>query len=337
MKRLFRKLKSYLQIILQVQNLARSLFALSSTISVMMLYFLYPESYNITWKGRAYYIFFLWLALLENALNWGKINVKIDALKSKRFLASAIVAFLPITYILIVDFFEVDKIIIDSFPKRYGMSIWAESMPLTIEYIILAALFSLTVILAYGKRGLRYLALPISLSWAIGTIFLIDNLYPFGEFTPFQMIVPATSMLASSILSLIGYNTELRGQIYGATTLRVWSNKGEATFGIAWPCSGVEGLILYSVVTALFLRDSKFSQRQKILCFLVGAAITYFINALRIAMIFIIAIEYGVASPEVQRFHGYYGPLFSVMWILAYQLIIAAQSLWNERRTKGAT
>ncbi|MEM1514566.1 MAG: exosortase/archaeosortase family protein [Candidatus Bathyarchaeia archaeon] len=322
---------------MRLSNLVKISFILSSTVSLITLYFLYLESYEVTWKGRAYYIFFLWLVFLEFILNWEKIDVKVHSLKSKRFSALIVVTLLPTIYVVIASFSGLNREIMNVFPKHYGMSVWAESMPLTIEYIILASLFLLIVILAYGRRGLRYLAPPISLLWAIGIIFIIDNLYPFGEFTLFQMLVPATSILASSILSLIGYNVELRGQIYGATALKVWSDKGEATFGITWPCSGVEGLILYSVITALFLSDSTLPRRLKILYFLIGAVITYIINALRIVMVFTIATKHGVTSPEVQRFHDYYGPLFSVMWILAYQLvIIAAQSLWSKRKSKDA-
>jgi len=337
LKKLLYKLKSWLQTILQPQNLAKAPFILSSTMSIMTLYFLHPESYNVTWKGRAYYIFFLWLVFLEVVLNWGKIKAKVNALKSKRFLASAIAAFLPIIYILIIDFLGIGKIIIDSFPKYYGMSFWAESMPLAIEYIVLAALFSLTAALTYGVEGLRHFTLSISLLSAIGLIFLVDNFYPYGEFTPFQILAPATTMLASEILSLMGYRAEVKGQSYGAVVMKVWRDGDKASFGIAWPCSGVESLIIYSVVTALFLKDSSFSRKQKILYFLVGAIITYIINALRIAKIFIIAVEYGVTSPEVRRFHDYYGPLCSVTWIAAYQLImVITQLLLEKMRSKNA-
>lgn len=335
LKRLLCKLKSWLQTILRVQNLAKAPFILSSTISIMTLYLLYPESYNVTWKGRAYYIFFLWLVSLEVALNWGKIKAKVNALKSKRFLASAIAAFLPIIYVLTVDLFEIDRVIIDSFPKYYGMSFWAENMPLAIEYIVLAALFSLTAALTYGVEGLRHFMLPISLLSAIGLIFLVDNFYPYGEFTPFQILAPATTMLASEILSLMGYKAEVRGQSYGTIVMKVWSDGDEASFGIAWPCSGVESLIIYSVLTALFLKDSLFSRKQKILYFLIGAIITYIVNALRIARIFIIAVEYGVNSPEVRRFHDYYGPLYSVTWIVSYQLIaVITQFLLEKIKSK---
>lgn len=321
--------------IVRLPNLVRLLFILSPTASLIVLYLLYPGSFEVVWKGRAYYIFFLWLILFEIMLDRRKINTRFHSLRSKRFLTLLVVSSLPTVYVLVAFFSGLNTEIINVFPKHYGMSIWAENMPLTVEYIVLASFFSLTAILAYGREGLKHLILPFSFLWAVGMVFLIDNLYPFGEFIPFQILVPATSTLVANVLSLIGYNTKLEGQIYGVTVLRVWGDKGAASLGIAWPCSGVESLIIYSVITALFLKDGTFPRRQKIIYFLAGAVITYLINIIRIANIFIIAIEYGVSSQEVRRFHDYYGPLYSITWIIAYQLmIVATQFLWNKVRPK---
>lgn len=67
--------------------------------------------------------------------------------------------------------------------------------------------------------------------------------------------------------------------------------------------------------------------------FAVGAVITYFINVLRIATIFTIGMQYGATSTQVETFHSYYGPLYSITWIIAYPLIIyAAQGLWKRKK-----
>ena len=164
-----------------------------------------------------------------------------------------------------------------------------------------------------------------------GSIFLIENLYPFGEFSPFQMLVPTTITLANSLLTLMGYQTELSGQTYKTPVLKVRSERGEASFGIAWPCSGIDSLIIYSSVTILLLENDDSSLKHKVVYFLAGAMVTYFINVLRIVKIFTIAIEFGVTSLEVQRFHDYYGPLYSIAWIIMYQLIIVgSRSLWRK-------
>lgn len=334
---LTRILKVKISRIMRASNLVKIVFVLSFAASFLILYLLYPESYERTWKGRIYYLFFLWLASLELILNWEKINVKVCELKSKRFIILIIAALLPTTYVLVASFSGLNTAIMELSPKHYGLDWWSKFMPLTIEYIVFTTLSLLIVILTYGIEGLRYFALPLSLLGATGSIFLIDNLYPFGEFTPFQMLVPTTVTLANSLLTMMGYQTELSGQTYKTPVLKVRSETGEASFGIAWPCSGIDGLIVYSVITVLFLENNDSSLKRKIAYFLVGAVVTYFINVLRIVEIFVIAVKYGVTSLEVQRFHDYYGPLWSIAWIITYQMvIIGAQFLYRKVSLKHA-
>lgn len=317
---------------IDLSSLIKVSFAFSYIAAFIILYFLYPGSYERTWKGRAYYLFFTWLVLMELTLNWGKISVKIQRVKSKRFMALVAVTLLPTLYALASDFFGLNTLLIDLSPKHHGLDYWSMFMPLTVEYLVFTILSLPLTVLPYGIDGLRRFLLPIALMGIVGVIFLVDSLYPFGEFVPFQIIVPLTAILASKLLTLLGYKTELRGQIYGAQVLRVWSEKGEASFGIAWPCSGIDSLIIYSIVTALFLKESVIPRRLKVVYFLVGAVITYFINILRVAKIFMLAVEYGASSLEVQRFHDHYGPLYSIVWIIAYQLmIICIQYLLREK------
>ncbi|MBS7649721.1 MAG: archaeosortase/exosortase family protein [Candidatus Bathyarchaeia archaeon] len=333
-----RTLKNRLSGVIRTSNLVKILFILSLTASVLISYLLNPESFERTWKGRVYYIFFLWLTSLKLILKWGKIYVKITKLKSTRFIIFCIASLLPIIYALAANFSGLNSIIVELSPKHYGDDWWAKTMPTTIEYIVFTVLFSLINVVAYGIRGLRVFLLPIALLGTVGSIFLIDNLYPHGEFTPFQIFVPTTAAFAARILDLMGYQVEVKGQTYKTPVLRVRSSEGEASFGIAWPCSGIDSLIIYSAVTILFLEDEAVSWKRKAAYFLIGALVAYFINVLRIAEIFILAVKYGVTSLEVQRFHDYYGPLYSLTWIIFYQLIIiGVQSLQKKISSKATT
>jgi exosortase/archaeosortase family protein len=221
-------------------------------------------------------------------------------------------------------------------PKHFGNTFWAELMPLSVEYLVFAVLFTLIVVLAYGIAGLKNLAIATAFLGAIGTIYIIDNLYPEGQFTPFQIIVPTTTTLASSFLNLIGYRTYIDAKT--TTPLLVASN-AKGTFGarIAWPCSGVESLVIYAITILLFLKNSSIKWPYKIVYFLIGAIVTYFINILRIATIFVIAIDTGGWSYQAQRFHDYYGMLYSIIWILSYPLIIiGSRALWGRIRGNKA-
>jgi len=303
---------------------------LALIIPFLILYSLYPESYEATWKGRTYYLFFIWLIFLEVILSGEKIQVnKLKKLKSIRTIAFIIFLLLSTTYVIAANYYGLNDTIMELAIKNNVPR--ANEIPLSMEYLIFTIVFALTILLAHGRQGLMNHSISVIFLGIIGSIYTVDSIYPYGSFTPFQILVPTTATLAASVLNLMGYQTEWIGQLFGTPVLRVWNQKGEAFFGIAWPCSGIDSLIIYSVTILLFLKNSVISWKQRTVYFIIGAAITYFINILRIATIFIIAIDYGVNSPQVQQFHNYYGSLYSITWIITYPLIIiGAQALWRK-------
>jgi thaumarchaeosortase len=304
------------------------------TIPFFILYSLYPESYEATWKGRTYYLFFLWLIFLELILSWEKIQVnKLKKLKSIRTIAFIILLLLPTTYVVAANYYGLNNAIMELAIKNNVPR--AHEIPLSTEYLIFTMLFALTILLIHGHEGLMSHSISVIFLGIMGLIYTVDSLYPYGSFTPFQILVPTTATLAASVLTLMGYQTEWMGQFFGTPVLRVWNQKGEAFFGVAWPCSGIDSLIIYSVTVLLFLKGSVISWKQRAVYFIIGAAITYFINILRIATIFIIAIDYGMDSSQVQQFHNYYGSLYSITWIITYPLIIiGVQALWRKIKSR---
>jgi thaumarchaeosortase len=303
---------------------------LSLIIPLLIIYHRYPESYEATWKGRTYYLFFIWLIFLELILNWEKIQVnKLKKPKSIRTMAFIILLLLPTMYVVAANYYGLNDTIKELAMKNNVPR--AHEIPLSTEYLIFTIFFALTNLLAHGREGLKTHSISIIFLGIIGSIYAIDSVYPYGSFTPFQIIVPTTAALAASVLNLMGYQTEWIGQLLGTPVLRVWNQKGEAVAGIAWSCSGVDSLILYSVTILLFLKDSGISWKWRTIYFAIGAAITYFINILRIVTIFIIGIDYGVGSAQWWQFHNYYGALYSISWIITYPLIIiGTQALWRK-------
>jgi exosortase/archaeosortase family protein len=301
---------------------------LSFIIPFLILYSLYPASYEATWKGRTYYLFFLWLALLELILSWEKIEVKIRKIKSARFIMLTILLLMPTVYVIVANFSGLNTAIVDISPKHYGDYFWANLMPLSVEYLVFTMLFALIILAAYGIKGLKDFLLPPCLIGVIGLIYVIDNLCPYGYFTPFQILVPTTTNLAANVLNVMGYKTRItfNNSTYGsAPLLTVWDpNNLRRSAGsyIAWPCSGIDSLIIYSAVIVLFLKNMTTSWRQRIAYFTIGAIVTYLINILRIVTIFILGMDYGMSSPQVEQFHNYYGALYSITWIVTYPLII---------------
>jgi exosortase/archaeosortase family protein len=293
----------------------------------------------MTWKGRTFYIFFLWLALLEMILSWDALqSIKANKLTSVRTVVFLLALLLPSVYLIASNYYGFPSIAIIYWSWRIGLS-QPDWIPLDVEYFVLAALFVLIVWLQYGVKGLKNILISPVFLTTIGAIYTIDNFYRYGSFTPFQVFVPATATLAARFLNYLGYQTQLT---LGGSMPVLYAHVANSTLGfaaaIAWPCSGVESLVIYTVTILLFLKKSVLSLAQKVTIFAIGATVTYIINILRIATIFIIAINTGgYYTLQAQQFHDYYGQLYSIIWIMSYLfIIIGSQALWERFRNRKA-
>lgn len=301
-----------------------SLVFLSFAIPFSLLYYLDAPSFDQTWKGRTFYLFFVWLFIMELILDWEKYSSETAGnLSAKNLFVLITTSILPTVYVVIANYYGLNMAIA-SLAGQYKIH-WNQSMPLSTEYLVFMALFSLVLFSAYKSRGLKDFSLSIFFLGIIGVIYTIDNIYPGGNFTPFQIFVPTTAMFAERLLNLIGYQTMWMGEYEGAPVLRAWNSKGEASFGIAWPCSGVESFLIYIITILLFLKKTAIPWKQKAIYFIIGAVVTYFINILRIVTIFVIAINNG--SDAAWVFHNYYGLLYSVAWIMSYPMIIIGSQI----------
>jgi thaumarchaeosortase len=335
------KIKTSIQIIKKNGILIKLLPLISFIIPVLILYSLYQKTFEPVWTGnwenRVGYIFFLWLFSLETILSWEELRTREFKLKSIKTIAFIITLLLPTIYVIISNYFGLNTLIIN-LAKKYNIKPgWAELMPLSMEYLVFAVLFALIIFLEQGRSGLKNYSISTFFLVIIGTIYIINNAYPFGKFTPFQLLVHPTTMLAANILNLMGYRTTIsfidNHPVYGSlTNLGISDSHGNsAQFGIAWPCAGVESLLVYTVTILLFLKKSAIPLNHKIIYFMIGAIVTYFINILRIVSVFVIAINKG----DWGMFHDYYGQLYSLTWIISYPLIIiGSQALWNKIRKR---
>lgn len=305
---------------------------ISFIIPFLILYYLYPNTFQITYQGRTFFLFFLWLASLEIILNWGKTsNNRICELKTARKVFYITSLALPAIYVVVANYFGLNDIIIEA--AKLGNVPLADLVPLSIEYIVFAVLFTLIILL--GNRRIMNFSISTFFLMSIGIIYAIDDLYPYGRFTPFQILVPATVTLAANVLDLMGYQTSIQfmnDPYYGSMPMlsALDPNEGNfASFSIAWPCAGVESLIIYTITILLFLKKTSVPWKQGIVYLVVGAVITYVINILRIVTVFVISIKGG----DVWAFHNYYGWLYSLTWIVSYPLIIiGSRILWRKIR-----
>jgi thaumarchaeosortase len=243
---------------------------------------------------------------------------------------------LPTLYVIFEAYFGLNVTITNW--ATHGSVVFAAWMPLSIEYMAFSVFLVLAVGISFGKKGVTGFALPALFAAIVGVLYTIDNMFPYGEFTPFQMLVPTTTNFAAGLLSLMGNSVISGFEIAtGMPTLDVTGPLGTAKFAIAWPCAGIESLLIFTGVSLLFLNRMDLSWKAKIGFFALGSAVVYFINVLRIGAIFTLGMQYGETSLQVQDFHFYYGPLYAMTWIIAYPLIIILVSSWKKiRRPQSA-
>ena len=293
------------------------------------------DSFQLMWKGRTFQLFFVWLIALELMLSWETINLRISKYNRAVVLFCVIGLLLPSLYVLAENFFGFNNLLA-SWASQSGITFF-ESMPLAVEYLVFGLFFCFMTLATFGRKGLKIFVLPALFIILVGILYTVDNLFPYGQFTPFQLLVPTTALLASGVLGFIGYST-VSGTENGMPTLQASGSLGTAKFAIAWPCAGVESLLIFTAVTLLFLKRMPVSWKAKLGFFAFGAAITYLINVLRITVIFTIGMQYGTSSDQVQMFHFYYGPLYAMAWIVSYPLILLGSHwLWRRTRTPQLT
>jgi exosortase/archaeosortase family protein len=273
---------------------------------------------------------------MQLILDWDRYHFAENMRFSKpRLFAFCAFVFLPTLYVILSNFLGLNSAIFDFavqrgivFPGESDPYFWARLMPLSTEYLVFTVLFAAILLSVWGRRGLIDFSPSIGLIGAVGIIYTIDNIFPNGEFTPFQFFVPATATLASFILSFMGYRVSL-STAQSMPKLVAFNQNGVFGANIAWPCSGVESFVIYTIVAILFLKITGYSWKEKLAYFGIGAIVTYLINILRIASIYVIGVNSDGVT--VMRFHDYYAQLLSILWIAVYPLLIIGTKILFEK------
>jgi exosortase/archaeosortase family protein len=260
---------------------------------------------------------------METIFNREKIQkTQITTLKPVQRFSLAISLLLPLIYVVVSKYFGLDSLIA-GFAIQNNVPA-AELLPLSLEYLVFTILFILIISLMHGSENLMDFSLSIFFLASIGVLYAVDDLHPYGQFTPFQALVPTTATLAAKVLNLMGYHTQIQftnDPIHGSLpTLITWDPQGGTytTFSIAWPCAGVESLLIYTMTLLLFFKKTVIPWKQRALYFVIGAATTYLVNISRVVAVFVISLNGG----DVWTFHNFYGWLFSITWIVVYPFII---------------
>jgi len=289
-----------------------------------------------TWKGRMFYLFFIWLFFIESIIDWDKI-VERKPTSRFRILASFVCAFVPTIYVLVVNFVPNASQTILNIGQYLGIQgdLTSENFltfhwPLSLEYFVFVIFFATAAILAYKKDGLKTFSISLSLLGGMASAYMIDTIYPFGLFTPLQLFALPTAASTAAFIELLGYKATiwypspypLPYPYSGARLPYLALTSGGKSYGanVGWPCAGVHSLLLYVLIILVFFKRSEISGVRKVTYFIIGAFGTYFVNVLRIYGILITGLNYGDAAATV--FHSTYGELFFFTWIFSYILLI---------------
>jgi len=304
----------------------RFVIPFSFILPISTLYLVYPDSFELIWKGRTPYLIFLWLLFLEIALAWKKLPSKPPSVA-----AIAITTAVP-TYLISIFAFALNDEIME-LGKLVGVPYQEHGWllgdwVLSIEYVVLTVCFVASILLTYRIDGLKFFSISAFFLGATSCFYMIDTFYPLGLLNALQGFVPIIASLAASILNGIGYATEVLPpeEVYrryphlGETGMSGLHVQGYGDVLIAWGCAGVQSFFIYTFVLLLFIKGVAISFRRKIVYFAVGAVGTFLVNLLRIASICVIGVQRG--SEGLKIFHEYYGELFFIVWIIAYLLII---------------
>src|SRR3972149_5507131 len=160
----------------EIGILARLLPILSLIIPLTILYYQYPSSFEMMWKGRTFLLFFIWLISLATILNWEKFQAnKISKIKSLRTFLFIISLALPTIYVVAANYGGINNALLDLAARNNVYPDSVQWVPLFTEDLVLAVLFTLTISLEYGVSKLTEFSISIAFQGAIGLIYTIDT------------------------------------------------------------------------------------------------------------------------------------------------------------------
>jgi thaumarchaeosortase len=289
-------------------------------------------SFDVTWKGRMFYLFFAWFLIIESAIGWQDI-VKKKPVNRKLIIASIICAIIPTVYVLATNFFGLDLALLKMGHNIGIPSVTASGQPsdflnlqwpLSVEYIVFFVFFLSAVLLAYKAKGLRIFSISFSLLGAISVAYMLDTIYQFGLLRPLQEIALPITATSAALFDFLGYGVQLNYpvQVGGSSvpSLTVSAAGRVATVSVSWACAGVYSLILYLLIILVLFKRTNISGTRKSIYFIIGLFGTFCSAVFRICFIVLVIMHSGYAAGMF--FHNTYGELFGFTWVFVFIMII---------------
>lgn len=305
--------------------LQTSLVFAAFIVPLIIIYLLDAGSFDYLWKGRAPYLLFLWLFILEAALGWNKLKENPLKFCTKKTVLATITLIIPTIYAVGLHVGLQSAIVelgnsIGVPSEQFGEWYLTHSWPFSFEYVLFAVLFIVSIWLLYEKRGLKIFTVSSFFIAGVGIFYMIDTFFPYGTFTVLQSFVPVTASVVIFFLNILGYGTNtFPGGEDGLGLTVIGANSSYSAI-VSWSCAGSHSLFLYSFMIMLFLRGTSISRTRKIIYVVTGALGTFFVNILRIMAILLAGVNSGASLATT--FHEFYGEFFFIIWMFLYLTII---------------
>jgi thaumarchaeosortase len=303
---------------------------------VLLLIVAEPNSFSFFWFwkeqiGRGTFIFIVFLA----AWDWLDSRSRLQIRKERwRHLLIA-----ALTLSILVYYWErATNIEWTNQMRQYVISIGVSpkaplSFLLAMDFIVYAAFAIAVVALVYGRRATTLIVTPAIYAIGSGLLDMMDAYYPEDSLAFMQQWVYVLWNTVILVLRLIGFHVISSPSegvnpptvLLTGNRLLVWGKKGYLQIVIYWPSSGVVSMLVFMLVIAVLMIKLEAPRNRKLVYTLLGAAGTFFVNVIRIALI---TIYVAYISLDVKTFHDMIGETLFLIWIIIFLFAV----LRNEAR-----
>ncbi len=294
-----------------------------AAIPVFVLLALAPGSFELSWAGFGKLglgglFFVLFFLFFELYLYDFRKHARMRLTRIRKIILFAIVA-ATLTYFVGVQADASFLNLVYSLGPPGGSGGGSNSWLMSIDYLTFAIyILSLAAVLfGFSLRVFKGVITPILLSGALVVFYLLDAFFPYREIGPLQF-------WANFIVAGVGLLAKLFGlPIYGFSNyLTIEGTKVSLTLAVFWPSSGVQSIIIYSVVMLVIAAKLDIPKRRKVIYAAVGVAGTVFLNILRIFTIAYYAYAFATSGQQLDAFHNSLGEVLFPVWIVLFLIIV---------------
>jgi len=202
----------------------------------------------------------------------------------------------------------------------------------SVGIVDLLVIFAGCILAFYGYKSLRVFWVPATYGIVLLLGYQVVGLAP--------SIVGLQDWLAgvmTSILNFVGISATVNGEVVSMST----SHGAPILLDIAGPCTGVQGMIAFGMLSTMALLDLKPSRARLVPIFAIGFIGAFLTNIVRLLLMF---LTYEFTSLDVaETLHIYVGYAVFIVWVVAFWalafrfLVPAKQSLQPAPAAKWAT